>query len=189
MTRLALPLLVFGAAAALAYAPAPLAPMPDRPVAPADSEWTWPVHPQNLQVLPGDIGPDGLRRVMQSFTRALGVRCGHCHVGEGDFLNWDFASDANRHKDIARQMMRMTSAINTAWLASTEGLHNPVDPALGAAGFRVTCWTCHRGQAEPEVRAPARDAAPAPAPAPEHGEHGHDGHPHGDGQPHRHDGH
>ena len=36
----------------------------------------------NLQVLPADIGVGELTRLMAGFTRALGVRCSTCHLGE-----------------------------------------------------------------------------------------------------------
>ena len=50
------------------------------------------------------------------------MRCSFCHVGEGDFLNWDFASDAMPNKEIARGMMRMTREINREGLADIEEL-------------------------------------------------------------------
>ncbi len=43
-------------------------------------EWSWPEKPQNLQVLPKDWPGSRLRAPMTGFTRALGVRCSHCHV-------------------------------------------------------------------------------------------------------------
>ena len=211
MTRLAVPLAAFAAFAVLAYAPAP-APTdtPARDLAPADTEWAWPEHAENLQVLPADIGADGLRDVMRGFTRSLGVRCGFCHVGEGDFLEWDFASDENHHKEVARQMMRMTQGINADWLADMEHLHVDID-AANPATFAVTCWTCHRGSSEPERVPPPHEeggAPPAPGAPPAGHEHppgqGHDHgappagappadtshgttHTHGDGTQHRHD--
>lgn len=36
----------------------------------------------NLQVLPKDITQSELIDLMAGFTRALGVRCTHCHVGD-----------------------------------------------------------------------------------------------------------
>ena len=149
--RLAIPLLFFAPIALLAYAPA--VPVDtDRPLAPADSEWTWPENPENLQVLPQDIGAEGLRSVMRGFTRALGVRCQFCHIGEEgqDLLEFDFVSDDNGHKEIAREMMRMNGAINMELLAGIEGLHGETSP--NPAEWRVTCWTCHRGERIPSTR-------------------------------------
>src|SRR5262245_19404795 len=37
---------------------------------------------KNLQVLPKDISEEQLNSTMNGFTRALGVRCAYCHVGE-----------------------------------------------------------------------------------------------------------
>jgi hypothetical protein len=116
------------------------------------------------------------------------VRCNHCHVREGeDFV---FASDANPHKEIARAMLRMTRQINVDLLDDIEGLHHPVDAEAGMAGMRVTCWTCHRGQAEPEVHPPPAEDAPAPGHDGGHGAppdsagHGQQGHEHPPGQGH-----
>ena len=38
--------------------------------------------PQNLQVLPADISPGELSRIMRGNALGLGVRCQYCHVGE-----------------------------------------------------------------------------------------------------------
>jgi hypothetical protein len=107
----------------------------------------------NLQVFPADTKPDVLIQAMKNFTRALGVRCQHCHVGkEGLPLEqFDFASDANPTKNVARSMVRMAGAINA---------HITKDmPDAPAKGYQVTCYTCHRGATHP-VHSP--DAAPKP---------------------------
>src|SRR4051812_24039014 len=44
---------------------------------------------------------------MQNFVQAVGVGCGGCHAGRGNF-----ASDDNPRKAKARQMIEMTKAIN-----------------------------------------------------------------------------
>src|SRR6185503_13100269 len=50
---------------------------------------------QNLKVFPKDIPVRALLDTMGGFTRALGVRCSYCHVGnEGEPLStYDFAAD------------------------------------------------------------------------------------------------
>ncbi|WP_412068089.1 c-type cytochrome [Rubrivirga sp. IMCC43871] len=146
--RLVVPLALFAAIVLAAYAPTP-APTPAAAASPADTTWSWPSPAQNLQVLPADTPPEQLRDVMRGFTRALGVRCEFCHVGEPgtDFLEWDFASDAKPRKAVAREMMRMTWAINTETLPAIEGLRHP-------GGMRVTCWTCHRGETTPATARP-----------------------------------
>ncbi len=83
------------------------------PVMSAQEQWTWPEKPKNLQVLPKDFTGQKLRPVMTGFTRALGVRCSYCHVGEeGKALNTlDFPSDHNPNKNRAREMYRMLGSI------------------------------------------------------------------------------
>ena len=75
---------------------------------------------------------------MRAFTVALGVRCEYCHV------RGDFASDENAKKNVARGMIEMEHQING---------HFP------DGKMHVSCYTCHRGAAEPAV------APPAPPPA------------------------
>ncbi len=114
---------------------------------PADAEaqgFQWPDDPENLEVLPEDIGADGLRDVMRGFTEALGVRCEHCHVGEGDLADFDFEADDKETKRIARVMMRMVRAINGEHLAGLEELGRPA-----AERVEVTCVTCHHGAERP----------------------------------------
>ena len=80
---------------------------------------------------------------MRDVTMALGVRCQYCHVGEeGKPLSeFDMPSDTKATKKRAREMMRMTKAINSQHLASLQG---------DKLGLEVTCATCHRGAARPE---------------------------------------
>ena len=79
---------------------------------------------------------------MTGFTRALGVRCSHCHVGEeGEPLNtYDFASDDNPNKERAREMLRMLGSIN-------DHLKN-IEPS-GVQPVNMWCHTCHRGRPRP----------------------------------------
>src|SRR5579862_4316185 len=67
----------------------------------------------NLRVLPKDISGPDLINQMKAFTTALGTRCEHCHVGEGnDLSKFDFASDAKPEKATARQMLTLVGAVN-----------------------------------------------------------------------------
>jgi hypothetical protein len=76
--------------------------------------------------------------IMQQFSAALGVTCGHCHVwtAPGNPMN-DFPSDAKPAKNVSRTMMRMVRDLN-AKLGSELG-----KPA--AEVTQVGCVTCHRG--------------------------------------------
>ena len=110
-------------------------------VLPAQGGFRWPEHGKNLKVLPDSIGGERLGQVMRRFTGALGVRCDHCHVGQGDLANFDFASDDKPAKNRARVMLKMVQAINGTHMAE---LDVPADQRLA-----VTCVTCHRGAARP----------------------------------------
>ena len=147
---------------------APL-PQPGPPGPPRTGDFVWPERLANAKVLPADLGAERLRRTMTSFARSLGVRCTFCHVGpEGAPLSQlDFVSDANPHKDVARGMLRLVQRLNGEDLPAL----------LGAAqGPRVTCFTCHRGEATPATLAPGAPAPGQPQPQP-HAHDGERGHP------------
>ena len=99
----------------------------------------------NLKVLPRDIETRDLVNLMVSFTRALGVRCSTCHVGEeGEPLaSYDFPADDKLLKRKARVMLRMVERINSEHLAELE---ERVEPPV-----RVECATCHRGARVPRM--------------------------------------
>lgn len=107
----------------------------------AQDQWTWPEKPKNLQVLK-DFSGQRLRPVMTGFTRALGVRCTYCHVGEeGKPLStYDFVSDVNPNKDTAREMLRMLGSINDHL--------KKVQPS-GKTRVNMWCHTCHQGRPRP----------------------------------------
>jgi len=87
--------------------------------------------PKNLKVLPADVD---IRATMGAFRAALGVECVYCHV------QGDFASDDNPKKNTARAMIRMATDINSRF---PDGKRH------------VSCYTCHRGKAEPDMAPPA----------------------------------
>ena len=99
----------------------------------------------NLKIYPKDIARPELIITMQGFVRQLGVQnqggCSHCHVGTAP--QWDFASDANPRKDIARRMILMAREI-TAKLPDVTG-----KPAAQITALR--CASCHRGMPVPKV--------------------------------------
>jgi hypothetical protein len=113
----------------------------------------------NLKVLPKDISKPQLLETMKGFALGLGVRCSNCHMGEeGKPLStYDFASDEKRTKQNARIMLQMVHDINTKQLSQVKLDQPPVT---------VTCFTCHRGQKQPESKAPMPTAPPPAAPKP-----------------------
>lgn len=118
----------------------------------ASAQWTWPERAENLTVLPADFPADRLRAVMTGFTRALGVRCSHCHDGEDGkpLSTFDFVSDANPKKDIAREMLRMLGRVNESLTAIDFSRVERVN---------MWCHTCHRGVARPQTLEEAVDEA------------------------------
>ena len=77
---------------------------------------------------------------MQHFVQAVGIGCGGCHVGRGNF-----ASDENPRKLKARQMIEMTKVLNKQFFADY------VAPEGESTLGRVTCYTCHRGDVKPKA--------------------------------------
>jgi hypothetical protein len=98
---------------------------------------------QNIKALPSNLTPREVVARMQGFTRALGVRCPYCHVGEEGqpLASFDFVSDERRNKQVAREMIRMVQRINEQTLAR---ITDRPDTTV-----QVTCQTCHRGVARP----------------------------------------
>ena len=108
----------------------------------AEAQWP-PDSITNLRVISKDLPFDSLVGIMAGFTRALGVRCSTCHLGEETqpLSEYDFASDDKALKRKARTMLEMVEAINERHL---RGLENRLQPAV-----HVECFTCHRGTREP----------------------------------------
>jgi hypothetical protein len=99
---------------------------------------------KNLQVFPKDTTGAVLVGAMKEFTRALGIRCEHCHVGEGDDLSkFDFPADTKPTKVTARKMLQMTAKLNDA----------VKDVGEPSATPKITCFTCHRGAIKPATAA------------------------------------
>jgi photosynthetic reaction center cytochrome c subunit len=80
---------------------------------------------KNLKILK----PEEVRTVMGQFRTGTGLACGDCHV------QGDFASDDKPQKVTARKMLEMVRGVNANTFAGAE---------------KVTCYTCHRGEAMPK---------------------------------------
>jgi len=98
---------------------------------------------KNLKILPKDISDEKLDSIMQTYNKALGVKCDFCHVKQkvfpGDF---DYASDAEPMKENAREMMLMTIEINKKHFYFDKN----IKPEYLTT---ITCKTCHRGEPFP----------------------------------------
>ncbi len=83
---------------------------------------------KNIKVL-NEMPADQMGKVMNLMSAGLGVRCSFCHV-EGDF-----SKDDKEEKESAREMLKMTFALNKDYFdGRTE----------------VSCATCHNGRAHPQ---------------------------------------
>ena len=100
---------------------------PQPPAAPKLAEEQF----KNIQALKG-VPADLVFPSMQFITASLGVECEYCHVREGQKMEFD--KDDKKTKVTARKMMKMMFAINRD---NFEGHRD------------VTCYSCHRGAAEP----------------------------------------
>ncbi|MBN8837964.1 MAG: c-type cytochrome [Sphingobacteriia bacterium] len=99
----------------------------------------------NIKVLPADWTYQQVDHLMDEFKVELGVKCNYCHApSKEDPKKMDMASDNNKVKDIARDMIRMTDDINKKYVSL-------IPHADSVKVQAVTCNTCHRGQAKPKV--------------------------------------
>jgi len=101
---------------------------------------------RNLKVLPKDISDNDLDSIMDTYSKQLNVACDFCHASsKEDKQNLVYPSDDKPEKEITRQMMRMTAAINKDYFNYT---------IVYKAGeeMAVSCFTCHDGFARPEMK-------------------------------------
>ncbi len=153
--------LVLCGSVALFAGQAPQAPAP-APQAGAPDDWLPPA-PKNLKLLPKDITPQDLLKVMKGFSAAMGVRCVYCHVAgpdPSDMSSYNFESDRKENKEATRAMMKYTDAVNQAFPKEVG------DPPKPGESY-VTCYTCHQGQRHPPTSRPEqKPGAPAQGQAP-----------------------
>lgn len=101
---------------------------------------------RNLKVLPKDISDADLDSVMEAYSKHLNVGCDFCHAkSKSNPQDLDYASDDKPEKEITRQMMIMTAAINKDFFDYT---------IVYKAGetMAVSCYTCHDGFPRPEMK-------------------------------------
>jgi len=119
--------------------------------------------PTNLKILPKDISGKDLHDIMKGFCMSLGVHCNYCHVAHEvpgqKRPDMDFASDDKKEKLTAREMMKMTMAINAEHLSQIKTMGDPLE--------QIRCVTCHMGRTTPIISV---DSLPKP-PHDEHMQH------------------
>jgi hypothetical protein len=99
--------------------------------------------PRNLKVLPKDISDHKLDSIMDSYNKALGVKCEFCHAPDKkNASELDFALDDNPMKEQGRKMIRLNIQVNKDYFYY-DSLQSPEYLTV------VTCITCHRGDPMP----------------------------------------
>lgn len=93
---------------------------------------------QNVQVWK-EMPAGRMLGMMRAWTRTIGVGCDHCHVED----HWE--KDDKAPKLTARAMDNLVDHVNEM----VKGIKSITDEHA-----RVGCWTCHRGQPEPEFFPP-----------------------------------
>jgi outer membrane lipoprotein-sorting protein len=89
---------------------------------------------KNVRVLRG-IPVSQFMATMGFFSASLGENCTYCHVEESGG-SWERYADDNAHKETARRMIGMMSAMNKSYFGGRRML---------------TCYSCHRGSERPKV--------------------------------------
>jgi len=87
---------------------------------------------KNIQVLKG-MPTSQLAPVMNFMAASLGVNCSFCHVINGD--KWEMEKDDKDEKKVARRMIQMVLDVNKGSFSGRSA---------------VTCYTCHRGNEDPQ---------------------------------------
>ena len=106
---------------------------------------------RNLKVLPKDISNADLDSIMDTYSKHLNVACDFCHANSKiNPQDLDYASDDKPEKEVTRQMMRMTAAINKDFFDYT---------IVYKAGetMAVSCFTCHDGFPRPDLKHQKKD--------------------------------
>jgi Photosynthetic reaction centre cytochrome C subunit len=156
---LALTLVLTGGASRIAAqqeAPPPqqTAPPAQPPSDPAIEDWK-PDKLVNVEILPKDMAPDDVIKLMKAFNASLNVDCVFCHKGQvgKPWSTYDFTDTSKKRHETARLMMRTTNELNEKF------------KDLGDMGeeTKVTCATCHRRSRHPEIEPPAGPAKAEPA--------------------------
>ena len=98
---------------------------------------------KNLKVLPKNITEKQLDAVMDEWSHSLGVRCSFCHARNEETKKMDWALDAKPEKQMARDMFKMTAAINKKYFKAEK------DSTGMVMTTGVNCNTCHKGVAHP----------------------------------------
>ncbi len=91
---------------------------------------------KSIKVL-NDMPADQMGKVMNMMSASLGVDCKFCHASN----DGDYEKEGFEHKDIARNMLKMTFELNKNYFESRP---------------EINCNTCHQGKAHPQPSFPLK---------------------------------
>jgi hypothetical protein len=113
----------------------------------------------SIEVLPKDITPDALIKLMKDWNASLNVDCVFCHKGQvgKPWSTYDFTDTSKKRHEVARLMAKSTASLNETFKDLGE-MDEPV---------KVTCATCHRRSRHPEITPPAGPPKPEKPEKPE----------------------
>ncbi len=97
---------------------------------------------KSIKVL-NEMPADQMGKVMNMMAASLGVNCKFCHASN----DGEYEKEGIEHKDIARQMLRMTFEMNKNYFDSRA---------------QITCATCHQGKPLPQSAIPLMPVVRAP---------------------------
>lgn len=100
---------------------------------------------KSIKVL-NDMPADQLGKVMNMMSASLGVDCKFCHASN----DGDFEKEGFEHKDIARNMLKMTFDLNKNYFEGKP---------------EINCNSCHQGKAHPQASVPLTPIVQEPRPA------------------------
>ncbi len=124
-----------------------------QPAPPANPLEDWkPDMLHSIEVLPKDITPDALMKLMKDWNASLNVDCVFCHKGQvgKPWSTYDFTDTSKKRHEVARLMVKTTVGLNDAF----KDLGEADEPV------KVTCASCHRRSRHPEITPPPAPPKP-----------------------------
>lgn len=94
---------------------------------------------KSIKVL-NEMPADQMGKVMNMMAASLGVNCKFCHASN----DGDYEKEGFEHKDIARQMLKMTFELNKNYFEGRP---------------EINCNSCHQGKAHPQASIPLMPVA------------------------------
>ena len=88
---------------------------------------------------------------MKSVSKDLGVKCKYCHDMK------DKSKDTPM-KETARHFMSLVDYINSSFLKEDDNtvIQDSENNTEEIHATQISCWTCHRGNVEPEKTRPEK---------------------------------